>query len=158
MNTDRAVDENRESNKEPIESTTNMGENSEKGTYNVPHGHPDLQDASSANAMDSKSDEHTSSNQGTESGVANEETVSVESDSDSHSVEDTVTLHKQRSFRIIDSVVDSYGSIATLLLAWLTYLCHSVSYTSIILTSEKFKYECEEITFNCTLLQTIIGW
>lgn len=78
--------------------------------------------------------------------------------SDLDEAEDVVSLPKKNTFRVIDSVLDSYGSTTALLLIWLTYICQSASYASLVLSTEPFVLECKELTFGCTLAKTIISW
>jgi hypothetical protein len=77
-----------------------------------------------------------------------------------------VLLSKKRSGRIIDSVVDSYASSATLLLIWLFYLSMSSIYSSLLKASGVFDANCkrkerdDEVneSFGCTLLATLYTW
>jgi hypothetical protein len=92
------------------------------------------------------------------SAVPGGESVSIDMDDKSDSAEGTVRSLNENTMKIIDSVLDSYGSSAALLLIWLAYICHSATYASLVLTTDPFVYECTESTFGCTLLKTIYSW
>jgi len=76
----------------------------------------------------------------------------------SERVEGNIALYPRSTYTIVDTVVDSYGSFLTLLLTWMTYICHSASYASLVLTTDTFTTECPETTFSCTLGATIVSW
>ena len=62
------------------------------------------------------------------------------------------------SAKTIDTVVDAYGSTVTMVLIWITYVCHSGAYASLVLATEPFTAECPDQTFGCTLGKTIYTW
>jgi hypothetical protein len=72
-------------------------------------------------------------------------------------VEDDVMVQRVTS-QIIDTVRDGFGSTVVLLLIWLTYICHAGTYSSLVLATDTFTFECEEPTIGCTLGGTIISW
>jgi hypothetical protein len=92
------------------------------------------------------------------SAVSGEKSVAIDMDDKSDLAENTVNLLERNSIRIIDTVLDSYGSSVALLLIWLTYICQLGTYASLVLSTDPFVYECTETTFGCTLVKTIISW
>ena len=62
------------------------------------------------------------------------------------------------SAKVIDTVVDSYGSTVTTVLIWITYVCHSGAYASLVLATDPFTTECPDQTFGCTLGKTVYTW
>ena len=62
------------------------------------------------------------------------------------------------SAKVIDTVVDAYGSTATMVLIWITYVCHSGTYASLVLATDPFTTECEDESFDCTLAKTVYTW
>jgi hypothetical protein len=77
---------------------------------------------------------------------------------ESDHAEDGVKLDLKNSHKIIDTVVDSFGSSLTMLLAWMTYIMHSATYAGLVLYSEPFARDCPEFDFGCTLANTIYSW
>ena len=86
------------------------------------------------------------------------EDPSTEDDDD----DDIVKLHKKRSGKVIDSVVDSYASFFSLLLIWLFFLGLSSVYAGFIkaanFSEASCKLEGEASSFPCTLLATVYTW
>jgi hypothetical protein len=92
------------------------------------------------------------------SAVPGGKSVTIDKDDKGDVAENTVKLLETNSIRIIDTVLDSYGSSAALLLIWFTYISQSATYASLILSTDAFSYECIDTTFGCTLVKTIINW
>ncbi|CAB9507079.1 expressed unknown protein [Seminavis robusta] len=72
-------------------------------------------------------------------------------------------LKVKGSAKVIDTVVDAYASHGTLALVWVTYVCYSGSYASLILLTDSFQTECpgrgpHERSFGCTLGKTVYTW
>jgi hypothetical protein len=75
--------------------------------------------------------------------------------------DDTVALLKKKSGRVFDSVVDEYGSYASLLLIWFFYICCSAILAYILTAMGVFDIQCSkegDTSFGCILLSTIWRW
>ena len=73
----------------------------------------------------------------------------------------TVELHKKRSLKFVDSVVDMYASSVTLLLIWLFFLSVASMYTGFVKAANFKEASCKlkgDHSFGCTLLSTLYTW
>eukprot|EP00934_Nitzschia_sp_Nitz4_P003806 Nitzschia sp. Nitz4//scaffold23_size168460//147873//151411//NITZ4_002247-RA/size168460-snap-gene-0.128-mRNA-1//1//CDS//3329543719//3796//frame0 len=61
-------------------------------------------------------------------------------------------------FLIVDNALDAYASFATLVLVWLTFTFHSITYAGLILRTDALVGECNAEDFGCTLGMTVISW
>lgn len=71
---------------------------------------------------------------------------------------DHIELNKKNSVHLMDTVVDSYGSTTSLLLAWMAYIGQTASYASLMLQMDAFQFQCDSESFKCTLGITVVSW